>query len=123
MQCDGQRPTCSLCEKRLTNCEYDGNSASRRIGTLRRLSSEMAKKLEIFQAQRALLLGVTEATDLTDVREIVAKLKVAEEEVTKVIAANRHCVGRPIKDEQDQEDVAFQVNLPSLHTWPALFAV
>ena len=97
-QCDGQRPTCSLCEKRLTKCEYDGSSASRRLGNLRRLNNELTGKIETYEAQIAILRSVTSATD---VKEVVERLRAAGEEVAKTIAANRHMVEQSIDDAQE----------------------
>ena len=111
-QCDGQHPTCSLCEKRLTKCEYDGDGASRRLGNLRRLNNELTDKIQTYEAQISLLRNTTNAAD---VQGMVEKLRTAGEDMANTIAASRHVVERPTEEtspverSEGREDALLQV--------------
>ena len=109
----------------MTKCEYDGSSASRRLGNLRRLNNELTQKIETYEAQIAMLRSVTSATE---VKEMVDRLKAAGEEVAATIAANRHMVEAvqetPLGDfSEDVEDSVQQVmSLMSIFEGPIMFS-
>ena len=121
-QCDGRRPTCSLCEKRMTKCEYNGDTASRRLGNLRRLNADLSEKIDKYEEQVTFLRSITNPLN---VQAAVEQLKAAGDGVVSVIRANRHTLEdnsnfAPCADSSEQNTLFEVCSISSDYPCPVI---
>jgi hypothetical protein len=72
VQCDGRRPTCSVCEQRATECEYHERKSAQQIAAdLRQMNNELSREVSIYRHFVEILRGSSEA----EVMQLLSCLK------------------------------------------------